>query len=55
MKAKTAFFYGPHDLRIEKVEMPVLKTNQVLVKVGACGVADIVSPFIRIPFKHYRS
>ncbi len=38
MKAKTAFFYGPHDLRIEEVEVPALKANQVLVKVGACGV-----------------
>ena len=38
MKSKTAFFYGPHDLRLEEVEVPALKANQVLVKVGACGV-----------------
>jgi L-iditol 2-dehydrogenase len=38
MKSKTAFMYGPHDLRIEEVEIPALKPNQVLVKVGACGI-----------------
>lgn len=38
MKSKTAFMYGPHDLRIEEVEVPALKGNQVLIKVGACGI-----------------
>ncbi|MGD8401140.1 MAG: alcohol dehydrogenase catalytic domain-containing protein [Bacillota bacterium] len=38
MKAKVAFLYGPHDLRVEEVEIPKLKPNQVLVKVGACGI-----------------
>lgn len=38
MKAKIAFLYKPFDLRVEEVEVPVLKPNQVLVKVGACGI-----------------
>ncbi|MDD2534917.1 MAG: alcohol dehydrogenase catalytic domain-containing protein [Eubacteriales bacterium] len=38
MKAKIAFLYGPHDLRVEEVEIPELKSNQVLIKVGACGI-----------------
>ncbi|MGI5913089.1 MAG: zinc-dependent alcohol dehydrogenase [Syntrophomonadaceae bacterium] len=38
MKAKVAFMYGPLDLRIEEVEIPPLKPNQVLVKTKACGI-----------------
>lgn len=38
MKAKTAFMYGPRDLRIEEVEIPALKPNQILVKTKACGI-----------------
>jgi L-iditol 2-dehydrogenase len=38
MKSKTAFLYGPKDLRIEEVEVPALAPNQVLIKVGACGI-----------------
>ena len=38
MKAKIAFLYGPKDLRVEEVELPVLKPNQVLIKTGACGI-----------------
>jgi L-iditol 2-dehydrogenase len=38
MKAKIAFLHKPYDLRIEEVEIPPLKPNQVLVKVGACGI-----------------
>ena len=38
MKCKTAFLHKPHDLRIEEVELPELKPNQVLIKVGACGI-----------------
>ena len=38
MKAKMAFLYGPHDLRIEERELPELKSNQVLIKTGACGI-----------------
>ncbi|MGI6169590.1 MAG: zinc-dependent alcohol dehydrogenase [Christensenellales bacterium] len=38
MKAKISFMYGPHDLRIEEVELPPLKPDQVLVKMGACGI-----------------
>ncbi len=38
MKAKVAFLHKPHDLRIEEVEVPELKPNQVLIQVGACGI-----------------
>jgi len=38
MKSKTAFLYKPHDLRVEEVELPELKANQVLIKIGACGI-----------------
>lgn len=33
-----AFLHGPRDLRIETVEIPKLNPDQVLVKVGACGI-----------------
>jgi len=38
MKAKIAFLHKPYDLRIEEVELPELKSNQILVKVKACGI-----------------
>ena len=38
MKSKTAFLYGPGDLRIEEVEVPQLKPDQVLIQTGACGI-----------------
>ena len=38
MKARVAFLHGPEDLRVEEVEVPKLKSNQVLVKVGTCGI-----------------
>ena len=38
MKAKVAFLHGPGDLRVQEVEIPKLKPDQVLVKVGACGI-----------------
>jgi len=38
MKAKIAFMYGPRDLRIEEVDVPELKPNQVLIKTEACGI-----------------
>ncbi len=38
MKSKTAFLYGPEDLRVEEVEVPKLEPNQVLIKTGACGI-----------------
>ncbi|MCC8167570.1 MAG: zinc-binding dehydrogenase [Planctomycetes bacterium] len=40
MKAKIAFMYGPHDLRIEETELPPLKPNELLIKVGACGICQ---------------
>jgi len=38
MKCKQAFMYGPFDLRIEEVELPALNDNQILIKLGACGI-----------------
>jgi L-iditol 2-dehydrogenase len=38
MKAKIAFLYGPNDLRIEEKELPPLRSDQVLIKTGACGI-----------------
>ena len=38
MKAKVAFLHGPRDLRVREVEVPALRPDQVLVKVGACGI-----------------
>ncbi len=38
MKCKQAFMYGPEDLRVEEVELPELEPNQVLIKLGACGI-----------------
>lgn len=38
MKAKIAFLHGPHDLRIEEVELPKLKSDQVLIKIKAVGI-----------------
>lgn len=38
MKSKTAFLYGPHDLRIEEIDVPKLKPGQILVQTGACGI-----------------
>lgn len=38
MKAKQAFLHKPFDLRVEEVEIPELQPNQVLIKVGACGI-----------------
>jgi threonine dehydrogenase-like Zn-dependent dehydrogenase len=40
MKANIAFLHGPNDLRIEQVEVPKLRSDQVLVRpkaVGICG------------------
>lgn len=38
MKCKQAFMYGPHDMRIEEVELPPLQPNQILIKLKACGI-----------------
>ncbi len=38
MKAKIAFLHKPFDLRVQDVELPGLKPDQVLVKLGACGI-----------------
>jgi L-iditol 2-dehydrogenase len=38
MKAKIAFLHGPKDLRVEEVEIPKLRPNQLLIKTGACGI-----------------
>ena len=38
MKAKIAFLYGPKDLRVEEVELPTLRDDQVLIKMHAVGI-----------------
>jgi len=38
MKAQVAFLHGPRDLRVREVEIPPLRPDQVLIKVGACGI-----------------
>lgn len=38
MRARIAFLYGPGDLRIEEVELPPLRDDQVLIKVRAVGI-----------------
>ena len=40
MKCKQAVMDGPKDLRIEEVELPELLPNQILVKLGACGICQ---------------
>ena len=39
-KCKAAFMHGPFDLRIEELELPPLKPNQVLIKLIACGICQ---------------
>ena len=39
-KCKAAFMHGPFDLRIEELELPPLKPNQVLIKMRACGICQ---------------
>ncbi len=38
MKTKMAFLHGPGDLRVEDVEIPEPRPDQVLVKLKACGI-----------------
>jgi len=38
MKAKIAFLHKPYDLRIEEIELPKLKPDEILVKIEACGI-----------------
>ncbi len=38
VKGKVAFLYGPKDLRIEEVEFPEPKANEILIKLKACGI-----------------
>ena len=35
---KSAVFYGKHDLRVQEIEKPVIKEDEVLLKVMACGI-----------------
>lgn len=35
---KAARFYGVHDVRVEEVELPVAKDNEVLVRIKWCGI-----------------
>ncbi len=38
MKARIAFLHKPKDLRVEQVEVPALKADQVLIRIRACGI-----------------
>lgn len=38
MKTLAARMYGPRDLRVEEIELPKLKSNEILIKLGACGI-----------------
>jgi L-iditol 2-dehydrogenase len=38
MKAKIAFLHAPRDLRVNEVDLPPLRPNQILVKLKACGI-----------------
>ena len=38
VKAKIAFLHGPHDLRIEEVNLPDPKPDQILIKLKAAGI-----------------
>lgn len=38
MKANIALMYGPHDLRMDQVQVPAIRPDQVLIKTGACGI-----------------
>ncbi len=38
MKTIAARMYGPHDLRVEEIELPELKPNQILIQLKACGI-----------------
>ena len=35
---KAAVFYGKHDLKIENIDMPKAKSDEVVIKVMACGI-----------------
>ena len=35
---KAAVIHGPHDVRVETVDRPALQSDEVLVKVRACGI-----------------
>ncbi len=35
---KSAVFYGKHDIRIEEQPVPVLRQDEVLIRVKACGI-----------------
>jgi threonine dehydrogenase-like Zn-dependent dehydrogenase len=37
-RVKVSFLYGPKDLRIKEIDLPVPATDQVLVRVKACGI-----------------
>ena len=51
MKANIAFMHGPKDLRIENVEVPEIKPNQVLVKTMSCGICGSdVGRVLNIPY-----
>ena len=47
MKCKQAFMYGPFDLRIEEVELPPLKPDQILKSSRLAAYAALTSSAMR--------
>lgn len=37
-KMKSVICYGPKDYRLEEIDTPVINEDEVLVKIGACGI-----------------
>jgi threonine dehydrogenase-like Zn-dependent dehydrogenase len=51
MKMKAAVYYGPGDIRIEEMERPKPGKEGMLVKVGACGICELIDmPHYKMDF-----
>jgi len=37
-KMKAAFFYGKEDIRLHEINIPIIKEDEILIEVRACGV-----------------
>jgi len=37
-RMKSALLYGPHDLRVEEIDKPIIGADMVLIKIDACGI-----------------
>ena len=52
-KMKAQVFYSPNDMRLEEVDIPQVKDDEVLLKVKACGIcgSDVAYYFGRSPLE----